>query len=151
MTNERYQNLSESREEFAAMCAVLDALTAEEKGRRAASIRAMPYPTFLQTDYWRIIRAYVLSMRAYKCFRCGSQIRIELHHTSYVHHGTEHEHLEDLELACGACHRFVHAVDLMAKGKLLKHPEEQEADKKVRYRARMQEVWRSERFTNADY
>jgi hypothetical protein len=68
----------------------------------------MEYPAFLETVYWSILRSYIMALRGAACERCRRQGMLSLHHRSYIHHGREHEHLDELEYLCRECHDAEH-------------------------------------------
>jgi hypothetical protein len=78
------------------------------KKQKIAMLKAMPYRRFLKTKYWASVRVLVLSRDKYKCVICQSNIRLEVHHDSYKHHGDEKNHLGDLLTLCHKCHQEHH-------------------------------------------
>lgn len=81
--------------------------------RTAASYAQMPYADFLETDYWKTIRRYLVHLCAGYCQRCCVEVgsrRLNVHHKTYANHGKEHEHLEDLEAICRTCHEKEHGI-----------------------------------------
>lgn len=70
-------------------------------------IRRMKYEDFLKTPYWVAIAEYIKS-RDKKCRKCGATSRLEVHHTTYEHHGDELHHTEDLVCLCHDCHTKKH-------------------------------------------
>ena len=68
----------------------------------------MSYKSFLQTDYWQIVRGKVLHDRGSACELCNSRDALNVHHRTYEHHGEEHNHLESLVLLCHSCHAKFH-------------------------------------------
>lgn len=71
-------------------------------------LKALPYPEFLNTEYWNTIRKYMLDQAKYKCQLCNSNGTLHVHHKTYEHHGDEHNHLEDLIVLCKQCHEKIH-------------------------------------------
>ena len=78
-------------------------------------IRSLNYEDyFLRTLYWRIVADKVKERDRFTCQRCGRTERLEAHHItrddkgSYVYHGSEHLHLDDLRTLCAVCHRVEH-------------------------------------------
>jgi hypothetical protein len=75
-------------------------------------LRTMPYPEFLQTPYWRIVRARVLGHDEHpwyrRCERCQTRQASEAHHRTYAHRGREWLYLQDLEALCVLCHAAEH-------------------------------------------
>jgi hypothetical protein len=72
------------------------------------SLKTMPYSEFLTTEYWDIIRKFMLDQARFKCQLCNSNGTLHVHHKTYDHHGNEHNHLEDLIVLCEGCHRKFH-------------------------------------------
>ncbi len=54
------------------------------------------------------MRELVLERDEKKCVNCDSKEKLEVHHTTYKHHGDELNHLEDLETLCHDCHEGWH-------------------------------------------
>ena len=73
----------------------------------------MPYKEFLQTDYWHIVRNYVIYKRGARCELCNSGDSLNVHHRTYENHGEEHCHLYTLVVLCQPCHAKFH--DKLAK------------------------------------
>ena len=65
---------------------------------------SLQHKLFLKTLYWLIIREYLLEIREHKCQRCGKEKRLNVHHESYDHKGSEFENLDDLIVLCRPCH-----------------------------------------------
>ena len=80
---------------------ILDSYTKE-------ALRAMPYPEFLESDYWRTVRKIVLSRDKHRCTDCATDRNLQVHHLSYRHHGAEHRNLKDLVTLCRPCHEKRH-------------------------------------------
>lgn len=70
-------------------------------------LRVLKYDEFLKTRYWMSISRFVRE-KSGKCEECGSTENLHVHHTTYVHHGCEHQHLEDLKCLCKDCHLKTH-------------------------------------------
>src|SRR5512142_1532223 len=70
-------------------------------------LRRMDYQRFLQTDYWRTVRAYRLLTANYTCEKCDRVLpdtKLEVHHKAYEHLGAEYCNLQDLLVVCRECH-----------------------------------------------
>lgn len=65
------------------------------------------YKKYLQSNHWRVIRAWVKYKRKY-CEICNSKYRLEVHHKNYDHIWHENEHPDDLMLLCDFCHDACH-------------------------------------------
>lgn len=74
----------------------------------AAHLAAMPYAQYLQTPYWKCVRAMAMERDGGRCRMCNSAGPIQVHHRTYEHRGSEHEHLDDLTTLCADCHQRHH-------------------------------------------
>lgn len=77
-------------------------------------IQSMPYQEFLNSRYWRLARVPIWERDNLTCVRCGAtrrDTRIDVHHKTYIHHGKEHLHPEDLECLCRECHVKYHDME----------------------------------------
>jgi 5-methylcytosine-specific restriction endonuclease McrA len=85
--------------------AIYDCFTEEEADR----LRALPYRLFLQTTYWKIVRAHSINRAGSACRLCNRKSPLEVHHRTYAHHGLEHQwYAEDLIVLCNPCHAKFH-------------------------------------------
>jgi hypothetical protein len=75
--------------------------------KTVGDLQQMPYTEFLQTDYWRSIRLYLLTTYQ-SCQLCCLTDQLQVHHRSYRFRGSEIFHLEDLIVLCGNCHARFH-------------------------------------------
>jgi 5-methylcytosine-specific restriction endonuclease McrA len=82
--------------------------TEEQKAAHYAKMKSLPYPDFLKSDYWEIVREVVLERYGEKCALCGNPHQLNVHHRDYSHRGMEHEHFDDLIVLCYACHGKFH-------------------------------------------
>ena len=69
----------------------------------------MPYPQFLETRYWKAVRAYKICHQP-TCELCGSAHNLRVHHETYKHRGFEYSHLADLTVTCEPCHSKIHGI-----------------------------------------
>ena len=69
----------------------------------------MPYSEFLNTTYWRGVSLFIKRRDGWKCSKCGSTDKIEVHHKTYENHGDEIHNLGDLTTLCEKCHKEAHA------------------------------------------
>lgn len=113
---------------------VLEALYPSEEQVRY--YRRMPYPAYLQTLHWKLLREAVLKRDDYTCAKCGEycsvvdlgkprydkegnkiwqalSLELHCHHLTYVRRGCEL--LEDLQTLCSECHADEHNQKKMAK------------------------------------
>lgn len=74
----------------------------------AEHLRKLPYEEFLLTDYWKEVSQMVRERDGHRCRICNASKRIEVHHRTYQHHGSEHFHLDDLTTLCHVCHNRHH-------------------------------------------
>lgn len=95
-------------ERFAMLMLIDSRSSDEQRAAAVARIKAMPYQEFLETEYWMVVRNYVVKGAESKCKVCGEGGSLEVHHRSYKHHGQEHLYLADLEALCRACHEIKH-------------------------------------------
>lgn len=73
-------------------------------------VRFMKYREFLKTGYWRDVRKAMYKRHGRRCSVCYCGGMIDVHHKSYVHHGDELQHLDDLVLLCRVCHGNEHGL-----------------------------------------
>ena len=74
---------------------------------QAAYNRSLPYKEFLRSEYWRHVRRF--KTRRAGCAFCGTRRkRLDIHHKTYEHRGDELNHLGDLIVLCGDCHKNRH-------------------------------------------
>lgn len=71
-------------------------------------LKNLSYKKFLKTLYWRIVSAKVRQNNDSVCEKCGSPIKLNIHHTTYEIHGQEHLHLDKLRCLCEVCHANEH-------------------------------------------
>jgi len=67
-------------------------------------LRRIVYGTFLESQYWLLVRALRLKARRDRCQDCGSFGLLDVHHLTYAHRGAEIWHLDDLALLCPLGH-----------------------------------------------
>lgn len=80
-------------------------MAAKKPGVRA---RRQEYKEYLASPYWRMVAAAVIARDGKRCTKCSDTKRLEVHHLSYAHRGSEHAHLQDLTTLCHKCHREHH-------------------------------------------
>ncbi len=69
----------------------------------------MSYPEYLHTSWWLSRKAQAIRDAGYKCERCGSMIRLQVHHVSYANIGDESK--EDLVVLCEKHHKALHGKE----------------------------------------
>lgn len=72
--------------------------------------RKKVYSEFLNSNYWKSVKANVLVRDNNSCVNCNSKKRLEVHHKTYKNHGKEHLRLEDLITLCRDCHELEHRI-----------------------------------------
>lgn len=70
--------------------------------------RKVPYPEYLKTDHWRVVRGEALERAKRKCQLCASKRRLEVHHNTYDHLWCELP--EDVIALCNRCHKKHHGL-----------------------------------------
>lgn len=73
-------------------------------------LTSMPYPQFLTTKYWLLIRAARIEYAAHCCERCGRKVSLQVHHLDYSIRGNEHKNMSRLLALCDACHKGMHKL-----------------------------------------
>jgi len=76
--------------------------------RHAVELCALPYPEFLKSEYWSLIRTVMVGRSKGECQLCRHLGPLHVHHKTYDHHGFEHAHLDDLICLCRLCHAKFH-------------------------------------------
>lgn len=112
------------RESFQALLCCIEALSNASRASMRERLKTLQYPDFLKTTYWRVIRNYVLYVTR-ECQLCGvrntlgyrpvgpdevERRPLQVHHRTYENHGSEHDHLGDLEAICKPCHQKLHHI-----------------------------------------
>ena len=73
----------------------------------ASALRRLPYPEYLRTGHWEIMRRRALLRAGGHCQRCwGERRRLDVHHLTYERLGRERE--SDLVVLCATCHAAAH-------------------------------------------
>jgi len=65
------------------------------------------YRQYLRSDQWNNVRLTTIQRDHFKCTRCGSSRKLQVHHKTYVNVFFESDHLDDLETLCKYCHELV--------------------------------------------
>lgn len=77
------------------------------KGRKSSYLRKLCSPE------WQSVARRVRMRDGHKCVMCGSNINLEVHHTTYYVNGRsivghEEKYLDKLITLCGKCHAVQH-------------------------------------------
>lgn len=75
----------------------------------AESIKRMKYSDFMRTPYWWAVSCSVKN-RDKRCRICATNASLQVHHSTYEHHGCEHDHMDDLISLCPTCHKIFHVA-----------------------------------------
>ena len=86
-------------------------LDVPKKEKKTKKPKYIPYKKFLVSKYWLSVKRVVLKRDNNKCAKCGTTIKLRVHHLTYKNHFNEHNHLEDLITLCDSCHRNIHNID----------------------------------------
>ncbi len=84
----------------------------------AKTLRAMAGPRhkqFVKTAYWKIVADFVKQRDGHRCYRCGANESLQVHHQHYDTKGDEWRDLECLSTVCNDCHEDIH--DLQRRNK----------------------------------
>lgn len=65
------------------------------------------YKAYLLSPKWRGFTNNIRKIRKHKCEKCGSNIRLQIHHKSYLNIFKETP--DDVLLLCKACHELEHS------------------------------------------
>jgi hypothetical protein len=74
------------------------------------TIKVMNYKDFLKTLYWKICAYRARKKSGFRCAMCGSNEKLNVHHSTYDFHGREHtkDGLKSLTCVCQSCHAKHH-------------------------------------------
>lgn len=75
-------------------------------------MRSRRYRDYMHSPAWRRRRAQAVKRAGFRCERCGSMRRLEVHHLTYARLGAEAP--ADLRVLCHDCHRRQHDSPLRA-------------------------------------
>lgn len=64
------------------------------------------YAKYLNSVHWKNTRKKKLIQTEFRCEKCGSREKLQVHHLTYENIGAEY--LEDLQVLCASCHTKVH-------------------------------------------
>lgn len=77
--------------------------------------RRCQYRRYMRSPGWQAKRTVALSAAAYRCQRCGSRHRLEVHHRHY--RTFKRERPTDLEVVCKTCHKTADAQRRAVRGR----------------------------------
>lgn len=77
----------------------------------AKYIKGIDYHDFLLTPFWKAIAVKKLKDANFKCQLCSAGGQLNVHHSTYEHHGYEQFHLNDLIVLCNECHKHHHKIE----------------------------------------
>jgi len=73
------------------------------------TIFGMDYQEYLLNDLWRATRMNAIRRAGYACEKCGSPVRLKVHHLNYQNLGNEKK--EDIMVLCESCHKEIHGKE----------------------------------------
>lgn len=73
---------------------------------RMELLQELEYQDYLKTPWWKLRRRMKLKRVGYKCEKCGSKKRLQVHHIRYTKVGGEK--MKDLKVLCRNCHLDEH-------------------------------------------
>lgn len=76
------------------------------KAPRYTPTRRERYENYIHSSKWRRRRARALMLGGYRCAKCGTRNKLQVHHLSYAHLGNELD--SELMVLCRGCHQKVH-------------------------------------------
>ena len=65
---------------------------------------------FLVREVYKLHSIEVLKHHHWRCARCRSNRRLQIHHRRYRSHGGTHQ-IENLEPVCSDCHKIIHRLE----------------------------------------
>ncbi|WP_157917558.1 hypothetical protein [Pseudodesulfovibrio profundus] len=72
-------------------------------------LRAMSYPGYLKSQYWRENRYQFLKAASFRCQKCRAKdVELHVHHKTYEHRGCEWMFPKDVIVFCKECHKKEH-------------------------------------------
>lgn len=70
--------------------------------------KGLKYTEFLKSPYWKTVVKIVLKRDKKQCTVCKSKTNLNIHHTTYKHHYSEHKFINELLTLCKDCHHDYH-------------------------------------------
>ena len=105
---------------------------------RVRQLKDMPYEEYLNTEYWAIVREWMLDFVRGRCQVCNARSGLQVHHNNYECRGEETR--LDLVVLCRACHEKYHGIGNRKTKKKFRLPKKKKRKKKNR-RAEASEYW----------
>lgn len=68
--------------------------------------REMPYPDYLNTQHWHVVRSKAKVRAGWKCQLCSATGQLDVHHNTYDNIGCEQD--SDVIVLCRTCHSQFH-------------------------------------------
>jgi hypothetical protein len=72
------------------------------------AFKTMPYPDYLRTEHWQLVRQAALRRARWRCQVCNAPGRLDVHHRTYERRGQEWA--ADVVALCRGCHARHHGV-----------------------------------------
>jgi hypothetical protein len=66
------------------------------------------YKAYLQSGHWRNLRQQAFDLWGRKCFKCGAEKELHVHHLNYGNGDLHAVKVADLRPVCEPCHRVIH-------------------------------------------
>ena len=79
-----------------------------ESGEDPDALRRLPYWSYLKSKHWELVRRRALAVAEGRCFYCGTNEHLDVHHLTYRRKGCELD--EDLIVLCRVCHAAEHGL-----------------------------------------
>ena len=86
------------------------------------------YINYLKSDTWQHLRSQRLKIDNYKCQRCGSPFRLQVHHIKYVPYLGLEDPYTDLITLCESCHEEIEEEKRKHKQKVLAYWDKRKAE-----------------------
>ena len=80
-----------------------------KRGKKNKKIKSHSYPGYLNSEKWKQKREEALKFYGNRCYYCGSEQELQVHHRSYARLGSEK--MKDLLVLCKLCHQNLHGMN----------------------------------------
>jgi 5-methylcytosine-specific restriction endonuclease McrA len=67
------------------------------------------YHEYIHSEAWKARKAEAIRKAGYRCEKCKSIAKLQVHHTAYIRLGCELD--SDLEVVCEKCHKKIHGIN----------------------------------------